>query len=72
MQAVIKVYPYVLGGGGGGGGFPSQGYIFLSKSLAEGVFFLKKTPKNWHFGAILSAIFFLIFSSQGNIWAKIP
>ena len=34
----------------------SQGYIFLPKSLAKGIF-LTKPPKNWHFGAKLASVF---------------
>ena len=36
--------------------FLSQGYIFLPKSLAKGVF-LTKNPKNWHFGPKLASVF---------------
>ena len=41
-----------------GGGVLAKGIFFLSKSLAKGVSFFKKTPKNWHLGAKLSAFFF--------------
>ena len=64
MQAVIKVYPYKYKGPwlcvcvGGGGGFPSQGYIFLSKSLAEGVFFLRKPLKIGILGLYYQLFFF--------------
>ena len=53
-------------------GFPSQEYIFLSKSLAKGVFFLRKLLKIGILGLNYQLFFFLIFSSQGNFWAKIP
>ena len=36
--------------------FLSQGYIFLPKALAKGIF-LPKNPKNRHFGAKLSSVF---------------
>ena len=62
-----------LWGGGGGGGFPSQWYIFLSKSLAKGVFcFLRKPLNIGILGLHYRLFFFKIFPSQGNIWAKIP
>ena len=50
--------------------FLSQGYVFLPKSLAKGIF-LTKTPKNGHFIGTRLWFFFGKFLLTREYWAKL-